>query len=120
MQIPKTDEELIPHLPLLPYPSYALNSTKQRFFSGSSDSPRPHPQVVLPSAPACLRAAPVPERRLARRRWNSLRSRGLAASMFEPAVFWRASFDAARGEQLRVPADETLKRRDRELPVSRI
>jgi len=31
-------------------------------------------------------------------------------------VLW-ASFDAARSEQLRVPADETLKRRDRVVPL---
>ena len=41
--------------------------------------------------------------------------------MFEPAVFfWRASFDAARSEQLRLPADETLKRGGREFPISNV
>ncbi len=29
-----------------------------------------------------------------------------------PRIFWLTSFDAAQGEQLRLPADETLKRRD--------
>jgi len=57
-----------------------------------------------------------PERRLTPSRWNSLRSRGSAASMSEPVLFFRASFDAARGEQLRVPDEEALERGGREVP----
>jgi hypothetical protein len=55
-----------------------------------------------------------PERRLTPSCWNSLRSRGSPASMSEPVLFFRASFDAARGKQLRVPNEESPERGGRE------
>jgi len=35
--------------------------------------------------------------------------------MFEPVLFFRASFDAARGEQLRLLDEEAPERRDEEV-----
>jgi hypothetical protein len=62
---------------------------------------------------------PVPERRSARRRWNSLRSRGQAASMSEPAaLFLAGEFRCCPRQAARVPGDETLERRDRDLPTA--
>lgn len=67
--------------------------------------------------PLFLGEVPVPERRSARRRWNSLRSRGQAASMFEPAaLFLAGEFRCCPRRAARVPADGTLERRDRGLP----
>ncbi len=38
--------------------------------------------------------------------------------MSEPVLSSRASFDAARGEQPRLPGEEALKRRDEESALS--
>ena len=61
-------------------------------------------------------ASQSPKRRLTPSRWSSLRSRGQAASISKPVLFFWASFDAARGEQLRVPDEEALERGGRGTP----
>ncbi len=69
--------------------------------------------------PLSLGKVPVPERKSARRRWNSLRSRGQAASMSEPAaLFLAGEFRCCPRRAARVPANETLERRDRGLPAA--
>jgi hypothetical protein len=79
--------------------------------------------------PLSLGEVPVPERRSVRRRWNSLRSRGQAASKALPQKVLRwlsvlfgdpglREFRCCPRRAARVPADETLERRDRGLPAA--
>ena len=127
----------IPELPLLGDESSDRSRWVSALRAASPSSPRvltftvgacrqPSYSYVCGSLPRPLGASGLfhsqgislsPERRLTPSRRNSLRSRGSAASMSEPVLSFRASFDAARGKQLRVPDEETLERGGREIPL---
>ena len=71
----------------------SLRAAPSMFRSGSPLSPPPQPGDLPP-----LERRSTPSRR------RSLRSRGQAAAMFEPALVLWASFAAARGKQLELQA----------------